>query len=308
MTSPLVPVPPVSASPAPTPAQSELFARSSKRLSVQDYVPRTAHDGIPAASKCEWSEHVAPSLSRQELGALAWVLADTVMRARCGKAVKPYTIWRHHTLASTAIPQPSMRVVQSFVEPVFGLPGNNSPAVLDNVQGHVAEWLWHLLTQDSAAVQMQPEPKGSVTDGGGDGFSIYEAPNGALKFRLWESKKYTGGGSAAGSIRTACRQLSSEGQRYVAQLVGALSGDPRTSGRIATLVAALPEAWAVGDDIVGAGVAITTHSSLRPRPFRKMADKLPLLNKPGQLRGFAMSISDYVDLATTVRGYLWTAL
>ena len=89
---------------APTPAHSEEFARTSNRLTVGDYLPRAAHDGSAAAGKCEWSSHVAVSLTPEEAGALAWVLIDTIMRARFGPAAQPYETWRRHTLAGTTIP------------------------------------------------------------------------------------------------------------------------------------------------------------------------------------------------------------
>lgn len=290
-----------------TPALSEEFARSNNRLTVHDYLPRTSHDGSAAAGKCEWSAHVAVSLTPVETGALAWVLIDTIMRARFGPATQLHDTWRQHTLESTKIPSPTDRVIASFVEPVFGLP--NAEKSEHHLHGHVAEWLWHLLTKDNPAVRVQPAPKGDVTDAGGDGFSIYETGLGALRFRLWESKKNVGSGSLSTSLNDAYTQLAEAGQRYVAKIVGTfaqVSND--TSEEMVTFITEVPDAWVQGDELVGAGVMLATHQSLPKTPFKKMAVKLPLLDKPGQLRGLAASINCYDELAKLVRRYAWTAL
>ncbi len=297
--------PPTAAVPvAPTPAHSEEFARTSNRLTVGDYLPRVAHDGSAAAGKCEWSSHVAVSLTPEEAGALAWVLIDTIMRARFGPAAQPYETWLRHTLAGTTIPPPENSTVASFVKPVFGLP--NAAKSDHHLHGHVGEWLWHLLTKDNPTVRVQLDPKGDVTDAGGDGFSIYETAAGALRFRLWESKKNTGSGPLSRSLNSAYAQLAAEGQRYVAKIVGTFSHI--SDDEMMTFVGDIPAAWVQGDESVGAGVMLATHQSLPKMPFKNMAAKLPLLDKPGQLRGLAASISCYDELAKTVRRYAWTAL
>jgi hypothetical protein len=309
VTTPTTSVGPPSAATAadPTPAQSEAFARTNGRLRVGDYLPRTFHDGSAAAGKCEWSSHVASSLTPDEIGGLAWVLIDTIMLARFGPATHLHDSWRQHTLAGTKIPSPTDRAIGGFVEPVFGLP--NAGKSEDHLQGHVGEWLWHLLTKDAPALRVQPDPKGDVTDSGGDGFSIYETDGGALRFRLWESKKNTGTGSLSTSVNEAYKQLADDGQRYVAKIVGTFAQvSTDNSDEMMTFITEIPAAWVEGDEFVGAGVTLATHQSLSKPPFKNMATKLPLLDKPGQLRGLVTSISCFDKLATTVRRYAWTAL
>lgn len=295
---------PTASSVGPTAAQSEQFARTNNRLTVGDYLPRVVHDGVAAAGKCEWSSHVAFSLSDQEAGALSWVLIDTIMKARFGPATKLYDAWRQHTLTGTHIQAPNNATVGSFVEPVFGLPGAGKSDT--HLLGHVGEWLWHLLTKDSPAVRVQPEPKGDVTGGGGDGFTIYEPTSGVLRFRLWESKKNTTTGSLSTSLNKAYQQIADHGQRYVAKIVGTFPQG--SSNELIDFITEVPGAWVQGDELVGAGVTLATHQTLPAMPFTNMASKLPLLDKPGQLRGLATSISGYADLAETVRRYAWTAL
>lgn len=302
--------PPPGPAPAdPTPAQSEEFARTNNRLTVRDYLPRTFHDGSAAAGKCEWSSHVVASLTPEEAGALAWVLIDTIMRARFGPATQLHDTWRQHTLAGTKIAVPSNPIIASFVEPVFGLSNAKKNKSEHHLLGHVGEWLWHLLTKDNPAVRVQLDPKGDVTDAGGDGFSIYETGMGELRFRLWESKKNTGSGSLSTSLNKAYTQLADSGQRYVAKIVGTfVQGSNDTSDEIITFINEIPAAWVQGGEIIGAGVTLATHQKLTKMPFTNMAAKLPLLDKPGQLRGLVTSISCYDELAKTVRRYAWTAL
>lgn len=286
-------------------AQSEEFARTGQQLVVHDYLPRTFHDGAAEASKCEWSSHIAANLTPEEAGALAWVLIDEMMQVRFGPAVYLYDMWREHTLAGTKILSPDKETVASFVEPVFGLP--DKPKSEDHLYGHVGEWLWHLLTKDNAAVRVQLDPKGDVTDAGADGFSIYENPTGALRFRLWESKKNTGSGSLSTSLNQAYKQIAASGQRYVAKIVGTFTSGSYDSDML-TFIARVPAAWTQGDELVGAGVTLATQQPLPKDPFKKMSEHLPLLDKPGQLRGLVTSISGYGELAETVRRYAWTAL
>lgn len=288
-------------------AQSEEFARTNQRLVIHDYLPQTFHDGAAEANKCEWSSHVADSLTPEEAGALAWLLIDTMMRVRFGPATSLYDTWRQHTLAGTKMPSPAKETVASFIRPVFGLP--EEPKSEDHLHGHVGEWLWHLLTKDNAAVRVQPDPKGDVTDSGADGFSIYENPTGALRFRLWESKKNTGSGSLSTSLNEAYNQIATSGQCYVAKIVGTFSQVSNdTSEEMRRFIVEVPAAWIEGGVLVGAGVTLATHQNLPKAPFKKMSTKLPRLDKPGQLRGLATSISCYDELAKTVRRYAWTAL
>ena len=195
------------------------------------------------------------------------------------------------------------------MKPVFGLPGAKEEKNKDHLHGHIGEWLWHLLTKDNPAVKAQPAPKGDVTDSGGDGYTIYETGKGELRFRLWESKKNTGKGSLSTSLNLAYGQLGAHGQTYVAKIVGAYAqASGEGAEELNSFITEIPQGWTQGDVIVGAGVTLATHQTLPGKPFKKMAEKLPLLDKPGQLRGLATSIECYGVLAETVRRYAWTAL
>ena len=240
---------------------------------------------------------------------MAWVLIDTIMRARFGTATQLHDTWRRHTLTGTKISSPNDLIIASFVDPVFGLTSAGKNKSENHLQGHIAEWLWHLLTKDNPAVLVQDNPKGDVTEGGGDGFTIYETGTGELRFRLWESKKNTGSGALSSSLNRAYTQLGAYGQRYVAKIVGTFAqGSNGTSAKMVAFINEIPGAWVQGDEPVGAGVMLATHQSLPLTPFSNMGVKLPLFDKPGQLRGLVTSIRCYDELAKTVRRYAWTAL
>lgn len=288
----------------PTPAQAEKFVHSTGRSKAADYLPVVLHDGANAAGKCEWTLHGAVMLPPDELGALAWILTEEIMRARCGVATSVYDCWRSQTLAGTKIAvAEDHEQVLAFASAVFS---TSSPGKSQNgLQGHVAEWLWHLLTRDSPGVRLQPEPKGDVTDGGGDGHTFYENADGDMRFRLWESKKYAGNRETSTSLSRAYKQLSKHGARYVAKIVGAYQP---SAPDITALVIRLPAAWVRGDQEVGAGVTLATKQTLLAKPFKNMGGKLPKLDKPGQLRGLAMAVTNFEELAALVREYAWTAL
>ena len=290
----------------PSATQSEKFARVNRRMDIHDYLPRTFHDGAAQASKCEWSAYVTTKLTREESGALAWVLTEEIMKDRFGRAKGLYDTWRKCALDGVNMSSQKKRVIESFVAPVFGLP--SAPKDRNHLHGCLGEWIWYLLTRDNRSVRYQSTPKGDVTGGGGDGFSVYENTQGELRFRLWESKKNTGANPRIKSkIGEACNQVESEGQRYVALFIGTRSNEVMSKDE-EILIEGLADAWAERSEVVGAGTALSTHHPLPKSPFDGMSKKLPGFDKPGQLRGLAVSISCYCDLAETVRRYAWTAL
>ena len=111
----------------------------------------------------------------------------------------------------------------------IGIPPDG--AIDEHIEGFVAEHIWYLLTLEDALTFGVPvrvdEPDWSVTDSGGDGLAIYRS-NGALVFRLWESKAHTGEGTVRDVVNGACRQVNSNAMRYLARFskVGQGLGDP----------------------------------------------------------------------------------
>ena len=143
----------------PSATQSEKFARVNRRMDIHDYLPRTFHDGAAQASKCEWSAYVTTKLTREESGALAWVLTEEIMKDRFGRAKGLYDTWRKCALDGVNMSSQKKRVIESFVAPVFGLP--SAPKDRNHLHGYLGEWIWYLLTRDNRSVRYQSTEMGS---------------------------------------------------------------------------------------------------------------------------------------------------
>lgn len=230
------------------------------------------------------------------------------MQSRCGVAGAVYALWENATLNGRLLIGDDRAKVVAFTTAVFG-----SPKKVPNehhVQGHVAEWLWYLITREQQekdrTIQLLDPPKFSVTEGGGDGFIVWSDKSSNHFFRLWELKKHVGKGHVSGTINTAYKQLSNHGARYLAQLVGTHSQRPDEVGK---LCASLVDFWVDADSRAGIGVAVTSATIPAPnRSFTKMGNKFPKFNMPGQLEGILCTVEDFHALAADVRRFICAPL
>ncbi|BDT88526.1 hypothetical protein FMUAM8_42900 [Nocardia cyriacigeorgica] len=262
---------------------------------------------------CPWQLIGFASTDSLERAAVAWIVADAVMRGRAGHT-RVYDLWRTAALANSPLTGEASQLTRTFVRPVFGLPPDGS-AASDHVPGHVGEWLWYLLTReearsDHATLALLEPPSWNVTEGGGDGFVVYRIPSGSdttLIFRLWEIKKFTGSGSISTTITTAATQLADRGDEYVAKISWANAKKP---GELGKLMTELTELWMRADPRGGAGVSVSTNPATAPKQkaFTQVASYLPQLVHPGQLQGIVVTIENFEAFADEVRGYLWSAL
>lgn len=276
---------------------------------VSPFITRTAQ---AQDATCPWQLIGFASGGALERGAVAWIVADAIMENRAGHS-RAYTLWRDAAVKAQPLSGDDARLVKPFVRPVFELPPKGSAAD-DHVPGHVGEWLWYLLTReehltDHELALLEP-PSWSVTEGGGDGFVVHRIPVGtdtSLIFKLWEIKKFTGGGSVSGTITKAASQLARRGDEYVAKISWANSTLPGDLGRLMT---ELTELWMRADPRGGAGVSVSTNTASVPKrsAFTQVTTYLPQLVHPGQLRGLVLAVEDFNAFATQVRGYLWSAL
>lgn len=229
------------------------------------------------------------------------------MKSRCGGAKAIYALWEDATLTGSLLTGADRQKVLAFTTAVFGQPQNEPNE--DHVQGHVAEWLWYLLIkqrqEQHRTIQLLDPPKFSVTEGGGDGFIVWRDTAANYSFRLWELKKHVGESHVSGTMNTAYKQLSNNGARYLAQLVGAHSSKPGAIGR---LCAALVDLWIEADEQAGIGVGVTSAGAAPSRSFTGMGRKFPLFNKPGQLEGLLTTAEDFADIASTVRKFICAPL
>ncbi len=263
--------------------------------------------GTKASGKCAWQLVTISGLSADERAAVAWLIADRLMRSRCGKAAA-YSNWRDSVLSGSPLTGRDRQQVIAFIRDVFGMP--DSPGSSDHLEGHVGEWLWFLLMRErnetDRRVALLEPPKFSVTEPGADGFVVYEVDGQPLLFRLWELKKHTGTAGLSGTSREAYEQLGEQGDRYLAQLT-AMHADK--DGSLGELCAELVDLWVEADTRAGAGVGVTSAKLPAPtRCFTAMGKHLPQFTQPGQLEAMLCAVQDYRDLATDVRRFVWTAL
>ncbi|MET9188971.1 hypothetical protein [Streptomyces tendae] len=248
---------------------------------------------------------------------MAWIVAEAVMRQRCGPSPTAFPAWERATLAGRKLQGVEREIVLAFAEPVFKPREKAEAEEHHGVPGYVGEWLWYLLALEqpdlpSRVREYLAEPSLTVTDSGGDGLVIHRvggAGTPALMFRLWEMKKYTGGrDQISGTIKGAWDQLASSGTRYLAaQMAWAYK---HVAGDVGAFVSLLPDLWAAGDPRGGAGVSVATNSSAAPqrRAFSKSHERIPRLKHDGQLQGLIISVDDFASFAAQVQETVWTAL
>lgn len=265
--------------------------------------------------KCTWELVVLTAQRGQERAAMAWIVAEALMKQRCGSTVKAFDLWRQATLAGTKLASPERQLVVAFAEPVFN-PQLVSKAY-HGVTGHIGEWLWYLLALESPDVPARVKeylaaPKDTVTDSGGDGLVIYRAATGPtpiLLFRLWEMKKYTGADdSITDTVTGAFKQLSEHGHGYVrSQLAWA---EKNVAGDVGPFISQLVELWISGDPSGGAGVSVAANATAAPKnsAFTTVHKHIPHLAHPGQLEGLVITVDDFEEFAAHVQELVWTAL
>lgn len=264
-----------------------------------------------AARHCVW--HTGRlAVASPDLDAAAWLVADEMMKGRCGAARRTYDLWRARATGGPPLTTTEREMVETFVEPSIGLPTDPTPRDPDHLQGAVAEYVWYLAARDWAdegrTIRYIEKPSLFATEAGGDGLVVYRlTTDGSLIFRLWEIKKYTGSGSISRVISNACAQLAARGKSYFAKY--ASLGEQLPDDELVNLYGELGERWITAHATAGAGVAVATSESKVPsKAFSQMHRHLPGLNRGAQLEGIVSGIGDFASFAEQVRRFLWTGL
>jgi len=262
----------------------------------------------PTAQACTWHLGTLIGLAQAERAAVAWIVAEAVMKYRGGNSVV-YPTWRAAALAGEKVTGTTRELLAAFVESVFGLPPDGKSE--DHLVGHVAEWMWFLHASETVdpartPVVLEP-PKFNVIEPGADGFIVFnETATGEHFFRLWELKKHTATTPVSSTVSIAYGQLRTKALRYLAQQVSVYS---RKDGPVGELCSRLVEFWIECHDRAGAGVGVTSATTPPPKQcFTTMGKQFPGFDKPGQLEGLLLAVEDLLEIAKDVRGYLWTVL
>jgi hypothetical protein len=143
-----------------------------------------------------------------------------------------------------------------------------------------------------------------VTDSGGDGLAIYRA-NGALVFRLWESKAHTSDGAVRDVVNGACRQVNTKALRYLARFskVGQSLDDPELQQFYGRLL----ELWRSSAREAGGGISVATASDATADSFGNYPNYWAF-SHDDQRQGLVVTIEDYAAFAKQVRQELWNGL
>ena len=265
--------------------------------------------GQIAARHCVW--HLGRlSAASPNLDAAAWLLADEMMRGRCGAARRTYDLWHARATGGLPLSPVEREMVEQFVEPSIGLPGHEKSR--DHLEGAVAEYIWYLVARDRVephrVMRHLEKPSLLASEPGGDGLAIYErVADGSLAFRLWEVKKHTGSGDVSGVITRACTQLAARGKKYFAKY--ASQGELLPDADLVDLYGELGERWIRSHESAGAGVAVAISEARAPRrAFSQMHRHLPQLRNGDQLEGLIAAVGDFATFALRVREFLWSGL
>lgn len=251
-----------------------------------------------------WAEARLPRANR---ASAALQVAIHIASQRCGGAPQYFNAWlARHDGGPPHDPELLDCLLAFLGSESIGTRGK--PADDQHLEGFVAEHIWHLLTLENALTYGIPirvdGPDWSVTDSGGDGLAIYR-PDGALVFRLWESKAHAGDGTVRDVVNGACRQVMSKALRYLARFskVGQTINDPE----IQDFYGRLPELWRQAAREAGGGISVATASEGFGGCFGNYAQYWQFTHDD-QRQGLVVAIEDYPAFAKLVREELWNGL
>ena len=259
---------------------------------------------------CRWRRGHCALSDSDRLDAAAWLVAEEIMRLRCGRAERIFLAWRRAATGTRPADEDDPSLAAAFIESTFGLPPDGASE--DHAEGYVAEIAWRMLTHeeqgDERSIAHLAVPDPDVTAPGGDGFVIYRGRARAeLAFRLWEIKKRDGDGSVSATIRAAYKQLNANAERYLAKITGQTEA-PDLDPDVLDLLAELVPAWKRSDDRAGAGVAVAANAQGLPvRAFTTMHEHFPAFTA-GRIEGCLLGLGSLRDFALHVRKLLWTGL
>ena len=251
-----------------------------------------------------WVEARLPGGNR---ASAALLVATHIARHRCGGAPQYFDAWlaRH---GGGPAHQPELRdcIVAMVASESIGMPPDGASD--EHIEGFVAEHIWHLLTMENALTFGVPVrvdgPDWSVTDSGGDGLAIYRS-NGALSFRLWESKAHTADGTVREVVNGACRQVNSNALRYLARF--SKIGQGLDDTELQQFYGSLLELWRTAAREAGGGISVATASDAVGDCFGNYPSYWAF-GHDDQRQGLVVTIDDYAAFAKQVRQELWNGL
>lgn len=242
----------------------------------------------------------------------AALIADDAMVVACGKSAV-LDRWRLRRDGGPSSSGAQLEAVKAFVSIGFGTPG--APKLVDHVQGHVAELLWHRIIsertscRDGRTLVEAPPIKADALEPGGDGLVVYADAGGTLVFRLWEIKKHDSAAGLSKTINRAAKQLRKRGHHYLAKLAGpaTLSAE----GALGELYDGMVDLWFERSPKAGVGVSVGASLEHRPRnsnTFKSLGAQFPDFPAGGQTESIVVAIPDFPEFAERVKEIVWSGL
>lgn len=271
-------------------------------MSLRDYFDHA----ITEEGTHTWTLRLAqmPQERQQEL---AQEVARAIVEYRCSNRNDLVSEWQSR--ANTSDPSRERhKIIEILIDTCVGLPDRTRSS--DYVEGSIAEHLWYFIASEESipdSIVRIHGPSLQVTEIGGDSLVLHRLESGALQFRLWEVKKYSGSSHAGGTITKACKQLKSEALRYLAKF--SLLGQYDEDQEVTAFYAILMDQWVDSTSSAAAGVAIGTSGRSVPNPcFTQLPRHFDRFLDPRRLRGEMVAVDDFSIFARLVREQLWKGL
>lgn len=254
----------------------------------------------------EEEEHVCVTRkSDSDDDELTALLAEDIVLYRVGRRQDLADVWRAQRAGESA-GNPLATLLRALVEPATG--SILAPRSGDHTEALVAEHLWYALSRADMADLPVIEiwgPSFDVTDPGGDGLVVHGPEE--LTYRLWEIKKYAGGGHITKTGVAAIRQLRREALKYLARFKQL--GEYLPDEQLAELHSHLLDTWLDADPVASAGVSVaSSNSAVRTECFKRLPVVFPAFVTPRRLRARANSLADFRAFSVKVIGQIWTGL
>lgn len=247
-----------------------------------------------------WAKCEVQSLPDAAAETLAREVATDIVRQRTLGAPYLFASWNAAFSGSPLDPE-ARRLLPIHLEPGFGTRASPGTDVL--TQAVVAEHLWHVDMHGphtQRALVLVTKPKTYTTAPGGDGLVVFRDQQ--LFFELWEIKKYKGR-TPARAVRHACKQLTANAARYLAEYsdIGQARPDPVEQAFFARLV----PMWLDGESSARAGICVAS-SVASDRCFEALASHFGHLSGVLPRTGLLFVLGDLPAFAARVRELVWT--
>jgi len=237
-------------------------------------------------------------------------LAVHLAKLRFGGSDHLFQSWLQRTEGGPAHDDETHDALVAYIaSESIGTPERPAPSA--HLEGFLAEHIWYVVVTSLEFALGAPfratTPSWSVTDPGGDGLAIYEPTNNRFSFRLWESKRHSGGQSVRSTVNGACRQIRDHAPSYLARYSKIGQRHPDNPA-FASFCGRLVELWLRSDRAAGGGVSVCISDGTNAIGCFDRLSNYWSFSEADQHEGLLVTIEDYTAFSQTVREILWKGL